>query len=412
MSNRPNNFKIPQALTAGNVARHYVDRLLDGERPTSVVTPKKAPKRSAPTAQARPVAGGKYRAATPSHSNVVKAGQAGRAKNQLPQLGQPGARDNPNRKGLSGARTKWYLRYLQQGKSPAEALSLAKTPQPLEQKPNSASKRANTTLTPPTETPKRQKVEKSRQLTALFDGPNTSRTAKATEVRKPSYATVTGAIKVAVVPEGYPKVILSSENLSQLEEIVLSGWDSPIKIGGIHFRVGHLIVDCRNATTAEWLQSAVPSLSKWSGVSLEVRMGDDLPSSHNITVFCPRTGDKITKWIMELIKKPNDLDTDNRRLISRKNEGGGSLLSLGIDDNSCAKIISSDHKLSFRFGDISDLADDEDLDATIIERGDQTTLSSQELGMELDLLSKEEAIPVDGDLGISRSATPTMKPII
>jgi len=53
-------------------------------------------------------------------------------------------------------------------------------------------------------------VEKSRPLTAAFDGP---RAAKATEIRKPSYATVTGAIKVAVVPEGYPKVVLSSENL-------------------------------------------------------------------------------------------------------------------------------------------------------------------------------------------------------
>jgi len=83
---------------------------------------------------------------------------------------------------------------------------------------------------------------------------------------------------------------------------------------------------------------------------MEVKMGDDLPSSHNITIFCPRPGDKTTKSIMELIKKQNDLDTENWRLISRKNEGGGSLLSLGIDDNSCAKIICSDHKLSFRFG--------------------------------------------------------------
>jgi len=78
-------------------------------------------------------------------------------------------------------------------------------------------------------------------------------------------------------------------------------------------------------------------------------MGDDLPSSHNITIFCPRTGHKSTKWIMNLIKKQNDLDSENWRLISRKNEDGGLLLSLGIDDNSCAKIISSDHKLSFRF---------------------------------------------------------------
>jgi len=147
---------------------------------------------------------------------------------------------------------------------------------------------------------------------------------------------------------------------------------------------------------------------------------------------------------MQLIKKQIDLDTENLRLISRKNEGGGPLLSLGIDDNSCATIISSEHKLSFRFGDISvcglkkanaikagtrrvetpqnkpasaekekpnklfesseDLAYDEDLAATVIEMGDQTAISSQELGMELELLSKEKAVPANGDLGISRSA--------
>jgi len=147
----------------------------------------------------------------------------------MPQLGQAGARDDPNRKGLSGARTKWYLRYLQQAKSPAEALSLAKTLQTLEQRLNSASKRADSTLTPPTETSKRQKVEKIRPPTAPFDGPSTSRAAKATELRKPSYAAVTWTIKVAD---------LSQLEDALLEEIVLSGWDSPIKFGRIHFRVG------------------------------------------------------------------------------------------------------------------------------------------------------------------------------
>jgi len=157
VNNRPKNIKIPQAFTAGNVARQFEYRLLDGELPTSMVTPKNDPNRSVPTAQARPVAGGKNRAATPNHSNVVQAGYGLKPHyRNLVSLGP-----DPNLKGLSGARTKWYLRYLQQGKSPAEALSLAKTPQPLEQRPNSASKRANSTLTPPTETPKRQKVEKS-----------------------------------------------------------------------------------------------------------------------------------------------------------------------------------------------------------------------------------------------------------
>jgi len=43
---------------------------------------------------------------------------------------------------------------------------------------------------------------------------------------------------------------------------------------------------------------------------------------------------------------------------------------------------------------------------------DQTPISSQELGMELDLLSEEEAVPADADLGISRPVTPMMEPII
>jgi len=44
--------------------------------------------------------------------------------------------------------------------------------------------------------------------------------------------------------------------------------------------------------------------------------------------------------------------------------------------------------------------------------GDQTRISSKELGMELDLVSKVEAVPADSDPGISISVTPTMEPII
>jgi len=103
MKHRPKNIKISQALTAGNGARQFDDRLLDRERSTSVVTP-------------------------------LLIGVCQRHKHALP---------------------------------------------------------------------KRQKVEKS---SAPFDSPSISRAAKATEV--------TGTIKVAVVPEGYPKVVLSSEVLT------------------------------------------------------------------------------------------------------------------------------------------------------------------------------------------------------
>lgn len=40
-------------------------------------------------------------------------------------LGQPGAKDDVLRRGMSGADSKWYLRYLDEGKEPAEARRLA-----------------------------------------------------------------------------------------------------------------------------------------------------------------------------------------------------------------------------------------------------------------------------------------------
>jgi len=67
-----------------------------------------------------------------------------------------------------------------------------------------------------------------------------------------------------------------------------------------------------------------------------------------------------------------------------------------------AEIISSDHKLSFRRPRRSKTADDdEDLDATVIDLGDHTPISSQELGMELDLRYRR--------MVIWASATPTME---
>jgi len=140
INHKPKNIKISQALTAGNVARH----LLDGERPTSVVTPKNAPNRSVPTAQVHPAAGGKNRAATLSHSTAVQAGRS-RNPNSKPQ-------------GFERSQLEVVSSLLVSGQD--TAATRAKAPLCFE---------ANSTLTPPTETPKRQKVEKSRPLAAPFD---------------------------------------------------------------------------------------------------------------------------------------------------------------------------------------------------------------------------------------------------
>ena len=68
----------------------------------------------------------------------------------LPARGQPGGLDDPLRRGLSGAKVKWYLRFLAQGLQPEEARAKA-AERNTQDNPvaTAASKRGNTVITPP-----------------------------------------------------------------------------------------------------------------------------------------------------------------------------------------------------------------------------------------------------------------------
>ncbi|KAL7723050.1 hypothetical protein ACLKA6_008763, partial [Drosophila palustris] len=76
-------------------------------------------------------------------------------KYPLPRRGEPGGVDDPHRRTLCGSRTKWYIRYLQQGMSQEDALAKAKEPRPTTSEDRTPTKRSSSALTPPTDTPKR-----------------------------------------------------------------------------------------------------------------------------------------------------------------------------------------------------------------------------------------------------------------
>jgi len=81
-----------------------------------------------------------------------------------------------------------------------------------------------------------------------------------------SYATI--AKKVKVIPAEYPQVILSHGDLSVLgesimDELSVTGWGSAFAFASIHFRVGHLVIDCVDEETADWLTTVAPRLSSW-----------------------------------------------------------------------------------------------------------------------------------------------------
>ncbi|KAL7726110.1 hypothetical protein ACLKA6_010157 [Drosophila palustris] len=183
-------------------------------------------------------------------------------KAPLPGRGEPGGVDDPHRRTLCGSRTKWYIRYLQQGMSQEDALAKAKEPRPTTSGDRTPAKRSSSALTPPTDTPKRvraaeptaqrpgaanpvraeHRAPKEGRQEARDHRPSTSKAAAAAEPtarestpsapteHRTSYAAVASKVKVAVLPVDYPQVILSHGELSALEEAIL---DQVILTGGL-----------------------------------------------------------------------------------------------------------------------------------------------------------------------------------
>ncbi|KAL7742852.1 hypothetical protein ACLKA6_016220 [Drosophila palustris] len=181
--------------------------------------------------------------------------------------------------------TKWYIQYLQQGKSQKDALAKANEPRPTTSGDRTPAKRSSSALTPPTYTPK--------------------------------------------------WLILSHGELSELEEsildlVILTGWNTAVSLVVIHFRVGHLVIDCTDQNSAGWLLTVEPKLHTWKSVPLDCRMGDDIPSPHNISLYLPRSADSESDDLLE----------------------GAAFLVLGIDEMAMNNIVARGHQLFFRFAKI------------------------------------------------------------
>jgi len=248
-----------------------------------------------------------------------------------------------------------------------EALEKAKEPRATTTPaPTMTPKRPSSTLTPPTGTPKRVCATASAAVApqvapveSLDVRPSTSKAAAAAALQtepssiaptepRASYATITKKVRVAVLPAEYPQVILSHGDLSALEESIMdeisvTGWGTAVAFTGIHFRVGHIVIDCADDDSADWLMTVAPRLSSWKGVPLDVRLGDNIPSPHTITIFCPRSADRATDNLLVMLSNQNKLETEAWRVVSRRNEGGGALLVIGIDEIAREDIVAKGH---------------------------------------------------------------------
>ena len=383
---------VPAALAASaaeNVA------LNEGNKPgPSGVKPAKRIQKT--KTQARPSTSaqrlGPVEKETPSGTNPQmekkKSRWASRFSFPLPKLGEPGGLDDPLRKGLNGAATRRYLRFINEGFKPEEARARAK-PTVQERKHNG--KRGSETITPP-----QKPVVKKPRLGSSAAMPSRS------------FANAAKCTKVAIVAKKHVEKPLTKEELGQIEEalideIVGSKIDESITFGGITFRPGMLLLNCDSQVSVDWLKGITPNLSSWKGQELAVCVGDEIPRDHVATMFLPRSAERSDTSLLELIRAQNrDINMGSWKVLKTKREGGGVLLHVGIDDQSRAQIERQNYLLAFRFGSIPvhglrKNRTEEEPPSMQSEAGSLMSLADRMANLETDQEARMDTLPEEDD---------------
>lgn len=94
-------------------------------------------------------------------------------------------------------------------------------------------------------------------------------------------------------------------------------------------------------------------LRTWTGIPLCVKLGDDVPLPYTFTAFCAMSANRTNEGILALLENQNKLDTSLWKIVARRNEGGGALLTIGIDGTGREGIEALNYQLAFRFGKIT-----------------------------------------------------------
>ncbi|TDG50735.1 hypothetical protein AWZ03_002724 [Drosophila navojoa] len=271
----------------------------------------------------------------------------------LPPLGQPGARDDPNKRLLSGSRTKWYMRYLQRGFPADEAFRMAKEPK----QPAASYLRGPDSPAPPQQQMRNWERHSEEDLVEDSDNNEVLDTSNEQEQVKGDQ------LQVCLLPVGYPQARLSQKDKVDLEEAILQevvtagvSSSAPLRFSRIRFKNAYLKVTCSDRVSADWLMSRGAHLYSYHGHPVIPKLGHvnvEKPKHFYVTVFLARTAGKTDEFIFALLKSQNQYKTHLWKLISRKDQAEGSHLVISIDAESASDIAANGYKLFYRYGKVA-----------------------------------------------------------
>ncbi|XP_037930167.1 uncharacterized protein LOC119664876 [Teleopsis dalmanni] len=250
--------------------------------------------------------------------------------------------------GLSGAGTKWYLRYLKEGLAPEAAKEKALN----RPRGNQDSKKRSAQEISPIDHQSAKKRRGNEKPPQAKDGTQMAQPRKM--ISGSSYANVAKSLRIAILPKSYPESTLSREEQGKIEELLIEemykGWDAKLRFSGIHFRPGLILVDCVDEDAANFIHGTAPKLNGWEGAELTTCVGDKIPKLHMLTVYLPRAkGEKLLKL---LITQNEGLHTQLWRVFSSKDLKNGKLLTIGIDNRSQEAITTNGCRIFYRFSSV------------------------------------------------------------
>jgi hypothetical protein len=150
--------------------------------------------------------------------------------------------------------------------------------------------------------------------------------------------------KTAIVRNGYPKELLTDDQLEIIKKAILNAVmaipeDGPaIHFQGCHQKPGWLVIDCDDETTLNWVMENTPKLNLIDGIQLKAVSGEDLPKVRYCNAYIqdenpgsPRDSEVVLTMLTKMNK---GLLAKNWRILKVEQSGQkGHRYTFALDDN-------------------------------------------------------------------------------
>lgn len=129
---------------------------------------------------------------------------------------------------------------------------------------------------------------------------------------KPSYSEVCSSIRIGILLDGYPNVAMTNQQQVVTQKAILmkvAGQRKETmkpKFGNCLLRPGHVIINCKNQATVDWLKASIASVKPWEGANLIAVDEKDIPKPELIVGFFPRSAEDSTDDILGFVESQNE----------------------------------------------------------------------------------------------------------